>query len=139
MTAIIFLSIFGFILGMINGGAYHDFKKKINDIKVLFFGFSFFSLVFFFMVWSVFYSIDESLNIHERVGVLIIPPSIWVFSFVDGYRGGNKIQKFMDYFKNSFGGIFKIFGSFLGVVLIIILVVIVIFLLVKLVKYFWYL
>ena len=139
MIVIILLSIFGLVLGMLNGGAFHDYKKKINNVTVLFYLFSFLSFGFLFMWWSVVSEFDNSLNSFERLLCLFIPPSIWIFSFIDTYRGGGKIQKIIYSFKNTFRGIFKIFGSFLGVVLIIILVVIVIFLLVKLVKYFWYL
>ena len=139
MIVISILSIFGLVLGMLNGGAFHDYKKKINNVTVLFYLFSFLSFGFLFMWWGVVSEFDNSLNSFERLLCLFIPPSLWIFSFIDTYKGRGKIQKIVDGFKNTFRGIFKIFGSFLGIVLIIIFVVIVIFLLVKLVKYFWYL
>ena len=81
---------------------------------------------------------DGYYNNSEKLGLLIIPPSIWYFTFRDIYKG-NKIINFIKNINNTFGRLFEIVGSFLGIVLIIIIFLVIILLLVKLVKYFWYL
>ena len=51
MIGIIGLSIFGFMSGLMNGGAYHDYKKKLNDVRFLFFFQSFLSFIFFVIIF----------------------------------------------------------------------------------------
>jgi hypothetical protein len=136
MTGIIGLSIFGFISGLMNGFAYYEYKRtKKKGLLV------FQTILSFFILGILIISItsdDGSYNNLEKLGLLIIPPSIWYFTFRDGYKG-NKINNFTNNIKNTFGRLFEIVGSFLGIVLIIIIFIVIILLLVKLVKYFWYL
>jgi len=138
MIGVIGLSIFGFLTGMLNGGAYHDYKKKLNDVRFLFFFQSFLSFIFFVIIFISITSDDGSYNGLEKLGILVFPTSIWYFSFKDTYKG-NKIKNSIENIQNTFGRIFEIVGSFLGIVLIIIIFLVIILLLVKLVKYFWYL
>ena len=136
MIGIIILSIFGFMTGLMNGGAYHDYKRTKKK------GLLVFSTILSFLLLVILHinltSDYGDYNNSEKLGLLIIPPSIWYFTFRDIYKG-NKIINFTNNIKNTFGRLFEIVGSFLGIVLIIIIFLVIILLLVKLVKYFWYL
>ena len=136
MIGIIGLSIFGFMTGLMNGGAYYEYKRTKKK------GLLVFSTILSFLLLVILHinitSDDGYYNNSEKLGLLIIPPSIWYFTFRDIYKG-NKIKNFTNNIQNTFGRLFEIVGSFLGIVLIIIIFLVIILLLVKLVKYFWYL
>jgi len=125
------MSIFAFGVAVINGGV---IKYKANKSVLIFSSIQ--SLFLFGII--IFFSTRGYSPLFDKLLMLIVPTSIWLFTFFSVQKEKSILFNFFETGERIIDNLFNKLGYVLGVLIIIVLVLVVFFLILKLIKFFWF-